>query len=308
MRSSIHWFANTRTRVTMFAAVAMAVAILDLTANADPAQDAAKKDDAKSEPPKKAVSPAPGGKLGVQVNEPRALPGYNLINPSGRKAYLFDNEGRVVHTWTSEHPSSAAVHLLENGNLFRPAEAVNRKPGFQGPAAAGRIQEFDWDGKLIWDFEYHSEKRLPHHDAIKLPNGNALLICWEWIDEKEAVAQGRRPDTVKDSHLQPDCLVEIKPTGQKTGDIVWEWRSWDHLIQDLDKTKANYGNVSDHPELFDVNYIHGEEDMVAKLMQTKDGIAKEPRLVGRGENEPAVHRVASCRDAIDLGQELRVDV
>src|SRR6185369_16931991 len=68
--------------------------------------------------------------------------------------------------------------------------------------------------------------------------------------------------------------VEIKPTGQKTGDIVWEWRSWDHLIQDLDKTKANYGNVSDHPELFDVNYIHGEEDMVAKLMQTKDGIAK----------------------------------
>ena len=136
---------------------------------------------------------------------------------------------------------------------------------------SGRFQEFDWDGNLVWDFEYHSEKRLPHHDAIKLPNGNALLICWEMIDEKEAVAKGRRPETVKDSHLQPDCLVEIKPTGKKTGEIVWEWRSWDHLIQDRDKTKPNYGNVSEHPELFDVNYIHGEEDQVAKMMATKDG-------------------------------------
>jgi hypothetical protein len=108
--------------------------------------------------------------------------------------------------------------------------------------------------------EYHSEKRLPHHDAIKLPNGNALLICWEWIDEKEAVANGRRPETVKDSQLEPDCLVEIKPTGPTSGEVVWEWRSWDHLIQDRDKTKSNYGNVADHPERFDVNYIHLEED------------------------------------------------
>ena len=167
--------------------------------------------------------------------------------------------------------SGAAAYLLDNGHLFRPAEVVNRKPGFQGPAAGGRIQEFDWDGNLVWDFEYHSEKRLPHHDAIKLPKGNVLLICWEMMDEKEAVAKGRRPETVKDSHLQPDCLVEIKPTGKKTGEIVWEWRSWDHLIQDRDKTKPNYGNVTEHPELFDVNYIHGEEDQVSKLMATKDG-------------------------------------
>ena len=205
------------------------------------------------------------------LNESRAFPGYNLINPGRKQSYLYDNEGRVVHSWTSEHSSGAAAYLLDNGHLFRPAEAVNRKPGFQGPAAGGRIQEFDWDGNLVWDFEYHSEKRLPHHDAIKLPNGNVLLICWEMMDEKEAVAKGRRPETVKDSHLQPDCLVEIKPTGNKTGEIVWEWRSWDHLIQDRDKTKPNYGNVTEHPELFDVNYIHGEEDQVSKLMATKDG-------------------------------------
>ena len=118
------------------------------------------------------------------------------------------------------------------------------------------------------------------------PTETLLLICWERIDEKEAVAQGRRPETVKDSHLQPDCLVEIKPTGKKTGEIVWEWRSWDHLIQDRDKTKPNYGKVSEHPELFDVNYIHGEEDQVSKMMATKDGRDKL-RTLGYVGNAPA---------------------
>ena len=28
---------------------------------------------------------------------------------------------------------------------------------------------------------------------------------------------------------------------------------------------------AEHPELFDVNYIHGEEDQVSQLMATKDG-------------------------------------
>jgi hypothetical protein len=276
------------TRVTVATAMAATLAaVLTSTAGAGPAQDAEKKAETKNASADKgqAAPPAPE-KLGVLLNESRAMPGYNLINPSGKTAYLFDNEGRVVHTWTSEHPSGAAAYLLENGHLFRPAEAVNRKQGFQGPAAAGRIQEFDWDGNLVWDFEYHSDKRLPHHDAIKLPNGNALLICWEKIDEKEAVAMGRRPETVKDSHLQPDCLVEIRPTGKTTGEVVWEWRVWDHLIQDRDKTKPNYGNVSRHPELFDVNYIHGEDNQVSQLMATKDGRDKL-RALGYVGNAPA---------------------
>ena len=243
----------------------------------DARTDATKKDEA---------PPAKPPKLGILQNDSRALPGYNLINASGKKTYLFDNEGRVVHTWTSKYNSSVASYLLENGHLFRPAEAENRKQGFQGPAVGGRIQEFDWDGNLVWDFEYHSDKRLPHHDAIKLPNGNALLICWEWVDEKEAIAAGRRPETVKDSHLQPDCLVEIKPTGKTTGEVVWEWRVWDHLVQDRDKTRPNYGNVSEHPELFDVNFIHGEDDQVSKMMTTTAGIAKLKTLGYVGSTPP----------------------
>jgi hypothetical protein len=265
------------TRLTL--AIVAAVTFVTTIATADddaPAKDLANKVDTKADSAEKGQEPPPPQKLGVLLNDSRALPGYNLINPGRKQTYLFDNEGRVVHTWTSEYSSGAAVYLLDNGHLFRPAEAPNREQGFQGPAASGRIQEFDWDGNLVWDFEYHSEKRMPHHDAIKLPNGNALLICWERIDEEEAVARGRRPETVKESHLQPDCLVEIKPTGPTAGEVVWEWRSWDHLIQDLDRTKPNYGKISDHPERFDVNYVHGEEDQRQPKSDQPPAVRKNP--------------------------------
>jgi hypothetical protein len=39
---------------------------------------------------------------------------------------------------------------------------------------------------------------------------------------------------------------------------VWEWHAWDHLIQDADPLKANFGNVGNHPELIDVNFAGGE--------------------------------------------------
>ena len=131
MRFWIFWSAvtSTRTRVTAVTAIAVTLAaVLVSTADADPAQDAAKKGQ---------TPPSKPEKLGLLVKDSRAFPGYNLINGGGNKAYLFDNDGRVVHTWSSEHPSSAAVYLLENGHLFRPAEAVNRKPGFKGPSRGG---------------------------------------------------------------------------------------------------------------------------------------------------------------------------
>jgi len=47
----------------------------------------------------------------------------------------------------------------------------------------------------------------------------------------------------------------VAPTGPTTGDIVWKWDVWDHLIQDFDASKNNYGTVGDHPELVDINFV-----------------------------------------------------
>ena len=43
-------------------------------------------------------------------------------------------------------------------------------------------------------------------------------------------------------------IIELKPHGPEGADIVWEWHAWDHLIQDHDPEKPNYGDPSEHPE------------------------------------------------------------
>ena len=48
--------------------------------------------------------------------------------------------------------------------------------------------------------------------------------------------------------------MEIAQNGSG-GQIVWEWHIWDHLIQDHDSSKDNFGVISNHPELIDINMI-----------------------------------------------------
>lgn len=41
---------------------------------------------------------------------------------------------------------------------------------------------------------------------------------------------------------------------------MWEWKFKDHLIQDFDATKLNYGVVENHPELLHLNFDNGSYD------------------------------------------------
>jgi hypothetical protein len=192
-------------------------------------------------------------KLGLLVNEPAAYQGYTLLAPTNsNQTYLIDMQGRVVQTWKSDFIPGLGAYLLENGNLLRTGQIPN--PPFFGGGTGGRIQEFSWDGKLVWDFTYHSDTQLPNHDICKLPNGNVLMIVWEKKSPQQAIDAGRRPETVGKDHLLADCILEVKPTGKTSGEIVWEWHSWDHLIQEFDPKKANYGDVGAHPELLDINF------------------------------------------------------
>ena len=76
-----------------------------------------------------------------------------------------------------------------------------------------------------------------------------LPDAWEVKTAAQAAAAGRR----NAREMWPDHIIEVEPVGASGGNIVWEWHAWDHLIQDYDSTKANYGVVGDHPELIDIN-------------------------------------------------------
>jgi hypothetical protein len=110
-----------------------------------------------------------------------------------------------------------------------------------------------WESKMLWDFEYANEQFHAHHDFTIMPNGNILAIAWEAKSPEEVLARGRKPELTPKAGLWPDKIVEIVPEGQRGGKVIWEWHIWDHLIQDYDPKKANYGNPADHPELLDLN-------------------------------------------------------
>src|SRR5262245_49200117 len=132
-------------------------------------------------------------KLGLLQNDPQAAPGYTLFSSMWSKiTYLIDNQGRIVKQWESDATPGHSVYLLENGHLLRPGVVVDQEFGFT-PGAGGKVQEFTWDGELIWEYTLATAKQLQHHDICRLPNGNVVLIVWEKKSIEEVIAAGRRP-------------------------------------------------------------------------------------------------------------------
>jgi hypothetical protein len=186
------------------------------------------------------------------LNNGDPFDGYTLFGPEYSKyTYLLNMDGKIVHTWKSDYIQGLAAYLLENGDLLR-LDLPYSNPRFSEGGVAGRVEKFDNKSNLLWEFEYSNDQHCLHHDIEPLPNGNILMIAWEVKTPDEAIAAGRNPNNV--GYIYPDHIIEVKPNGSSGGDIVWEWHIWDHLIQDFDPTKDNYGVVADHPELIDINY------------------------------------------------------
>jgi hypothetical protein len=125
------------------------------------------------------------------------------------------------------------------------------------------LEERDWLGNLVWCFELNTPTNMTHHDLAQLPNGNILMIACEKKYLADVLAAGFRTNAQTDVAITtnggfalPDYIIEVRPDrkdGTTNGTIVWEWHVWDHLIQDYDATKPNYGVVSNHIELINAN-------------------------------------------------------
>jgi len=199
-------------------------------------------------------------KRGLITKTDMATPGYVLFSPSfGTDTYLMNLDGEIVHHWPGELNTMLSSYLLENGHLFR-LERDPDFPTFAFGGQAGRIREYDWEGNLLWNFKLANAHELIHHDIEIMPNGNVLAICYKVRTPEEAIAAGRDPERVLKAGLWIDKIIEIKPTRPEGGDIVWEWDMWDHLIQDIDSTKANYGVIKDNPRKININTLSTEAE------------------------------------------------
>ncbi len=121
--------------------------------------------------------------------------------------------------------------------------------------SGGRIQKYDWDGNLTWDYVTSSVYRMSHHDIEPMPNGNVLCIVWESYLREVAEQAGRDPQRLFGDVLWFEAIFELKPKGLHEAEIVWKWSLLDHVVQNHDKSKDNFGNPADHPELVDINYM-----------------------------------------------------
>ena len=175
------------------------------------------------------ATPATPRPTGLLVNEPGAFEGYTLYAYDA--VYLIDHIGRLIHAWEPVHGVKMAK-LLDNGNLL-----MNRN------------REIDPDGSVLWEYQHRQ-----HHDLLKMPSGNVLILSREIIPREEAVALGANPDNIPCPNFGATQIIEVHPTRPADGAIVWQWSALDHLIQDFDPEKPNYGAVADHPERINVNF------------------------------------------------------
>ena len=131
-------------------------------------------------------------RLGLLINDTRAFNGYTLFAPKhNTMVYLIDNEGRVVNRWDTEYEPGQSVYLLENGHLLHCCFTKNGN--FTRGGEGGRLEEYDWEGNLVWEFEYSTDKVLSHHDIAPLPNGNVLLLAVEYKSQEECIEAGFDP-------------------------------------------------------------------------------------------------------------------
>ena len=172
--------------------------------------------------------------------------GYSLFSPQiNNKVYLIDNCGQKINEWTFTGVPSQTCHILPSGNLLR--------------AGFDYIEIRDWDNNVVWNHDKNAHNFSQHHDIHPLPNGNVLCLVFDIYGPNQMIAQGRNPALLS-GWFWLDKIVELKPVGNSSASVVWEWKFIDHLIQDYDNTKLNYGVVVDHPELLDVNFDNDQTD------------------------------------------------
>ena len=169
---------------------------------------------------------------GLRACDPaRACPGFTLFAPMTphQAVYLIDLAGNVVHSWALPY-SPGYGYLTPTGRLFFNGRVVIAHPTrFIERAASkrGAALEVDWNGRTLWEVNHPDH----HHDAIRLRNGNVLLLCMGQVPREIARrVRGGIPNSEANGQMYGDYLVEATTEGE----VVWEWRSWEHLDPDAD--------------------------------------------------------------------------
>jgi hypothetical protein len=89
--------------------------------------------------------------------------------------------------------------------------------------------------------------------AVTVDMRTSVAAHRRWDTDQEALDTGCDPAKGPYDGAQLDSIVEI----DMKGNIIWEWRFFDHAVQDIDPTKPNYvgqgKTVADYPHRINLN-------------------------------------------------------
>lgn len=132
-----------------------------------------------------------------------------LKGENGPDVALINMEGEPVKRWAMSQDKGGVprARLLPNGNLL-----ILRNQC---------VEEYDWDGTLVWEYTPRAGLRL-HHDVEKTIEGNTLVLTREEVPE-EIRSKAKEPE--RREMLYADVIQEISPAKE----VLWEWHQCEHL-------------------------------------------------------------------------------
>ncbi len=190
----------------------------------------------------------------------RVSSGYVFYAPTASESsYLVGNDGAIAHSWPGSGPSGLAVKILPDGAILRSTTSYSAR-FFAGRGVGGKVERWTWDGKLEWSYVLpDSERYMQHHDVTALPNGNVLILAWEWKSAEEARVAGREAGKTSPDGIWSEAIFEVRPEPPEGGSIVWEWHVWDHLGKGPGRIDINFtGSTADpagNPDWLHLNSV-----------------------------------------------------
>jgi len=165
--------------------------------------------------------------LWVEYYDPeRSSPGFTLDLFRRRLPILVDPQGRIVHSWPQVRGVGRARLTPEGRLIVIGTDDV--------------VKEYDWEGALTWAYRLPKPDGLPHHDVIRLANGNYLVLGL-------------------DSTSREDYLHEV----DREGRVVWSWPQKPYLDEhfpDRDRSRLDPTHINSLFELGENRWFDDGDD------------------------------------------------
>ena len=159
-----------------------------------------------------------------------------ISDPNFNKASLVDTDQNINNVWGPFDDNLLNSYLTTDGILVAIFKSENNNSTI--------FQKLDWNSNIIWEYTMPYEVCAIHHQQTILPNGNILAVCRETINAENNIYMN--------IDLDIDKVIEIESVNENEINIVWEWRFYDHLIQDFDPYLDGFGVISENPQLLDI--------------------------------------------------------